>query len=161
MRDAQKPWLVCSASLGISASGWLSIQEWRGVPPLVNHHHTNQGRNFPHENIIGSAIVGGGIAAALIGAGIGHADDNHNHSGERATALGRSRRGEPSRGVSPILPFHADLKLLQEPMPRCSTPSQMTDAAQRFAGRAALIFVPASGWRGTCRRCGIVTAWSS
>ncbi|MGO8936578.1 MAG: hypothetical protein ACLP3C_25000 [Mycobacterium sp.] len=58
------------------------------MPPLVNHHHTNQGRNFPHENIIGSAIVGGGIAATLIGAGIGHADDNHNHSGGESDGAG-------------------------------------------------------------------------
>ena len=28
------------------------------------------------KNIIGSAIIGGGIAAALLGAGIGHADTN-------------------------------------------------------------------------------------
>ena len=66
---------------------------------------------------------------------------------------GRSRRGEPSRGISPILPFHADLKLLQEPIARCSIPSQMTDGAQRFAGRAAPSS-PASGWRRTCRRSG-------
>ena len=34
------------------------------------------------------AIVGGGIAAALIGAGIGHADDNHNHSGGESDGAG-------------------------------------------------------------------------
>jgi Protein of unknown function (DUF732) len=28
------------------------------------------------KNIIGSAVIGGGIAAALLGAGIGHADTN-------------------------------------------------------------------------------------
>lgn len=88
MRDAQKTLARMFGIFGDLGEREAQHSGVAGRAPSRQPSPHNQGRNFPHENIIGSAIVGGGIAAALIGAGIGHADDNHNHFGGKSDGAG-------------------------------------------------------------------------